>query len=56
MPVGTVVDLDITGKDQYDFYMVPHHGLKGTCRPSHYHVINDDAHLEPDQLQQFTFE
>ena len=47
VPVGTVVDEGITSGDN-DWYMVPHHGLQGTARPSHYHVLEDDAKLSLD--------
>ena len=29
----------------FDFYMVPHYALKGTARPSHYHVLHNDARV-----------
>ena len=54
---GTVVDTDITGADEdFDFYLVPHKALKGTSRPSHYHVLQNDPELWPDDLQRFTFD
>jgi len=53
---GTVVDRDIVSRDGFDFYMVPHHGLKGTSRPSHYNVLHNDANLTSDELQRFTFD
>ena len=37
-------------------YMVPHHALKGSARASHYHVLENDAHLTPDELQRFSFD
>jgi len=56
VPPGTVVDTDITEASAYDFYMVPHHSLKGTARPSHYHVLHDEVGFPPDVLQRFTFD
>lgn len=53
---GTVVDCDITEGNAYDFYLVPHFGLKGTPQPSHFHVLWDDAKLSPDELQNFTYQ
>ena len=35
---------------------VPHHALQGTARPSHYHVLANDARLSPDEIQSFTFQ
>jgi len=53
---GTVVDTDITTASQFDFYMCAHYGLKGTSRPTHYHVLCDDVGVHADQLQRFTFD
>ena len=37
--------------------MVPHWGLQGTSKPSHYHVVHNDApELTKDELQRFTFD
>ena len=36
--------------------MCSHYGLKGTSKPTHYHVIVDDAGLQPDEIQRFTFD
>jgi len=41
----------------YDFYMVPHCSImKGTCQPSHFHVVYDDLKLSPDDLQAFMYQ
>jgi len=53
---GTVVDKEITTAAQFDFYMCSHFGLKGTSRPTHYHVLCDDLALRSDDLQRFTFD
>ena len=53
---GTVVDKEITTAAQFDFYMCSHFGLKGTSRPTHYHVLCDDLTLRSDDLQRFTFD
>ena len=29
--------------------------LKGTSRPTHYHVLYDDNQLQPDQVQMLTY-
>ena len=53
-PPGTVVDSHITANSQFDFYMCSHYGLKGTSKPTHYHVLVDDVGLRcaprPDAL------
>jgi hypothetical protein len=53
---GTVVNQDIVGADGKDWYMVSQHGLKGTARPCHYHIIHDDTDTQPALLQRLTFE
>ena len=35
--------------------MVAQHGLKGTSRPSHYHILHNDFGT-PTELQRLTFE
>jgi len=56
VPPGTIVDRDITGAGVFDWYMVPHHALQGSARASHYHVLENDAHLTADELQRFSFD
>lgn len=53
---GTVVDAGVVGHGVFDFYGIWQKALKGTARPSHYHVLWDDAGLSADQLQRFTFD
>ena len=38
-----------------DWYMVAQKGLKGTSRPSHYHILQADFGT-PAELQQLTFD
>jgi len=52
---GTVVDEDVVG-DRFDFYLTPHHGLKGTSRPTRYHVLRNDAGFNADELEPFMFQ
>ena len=56
VPAGTVVNKDIVGADGKDWYMVSQHGLKGTARPCHYHIIHDDTDADPLHIQRLTFE
>ena len=52
VPPGTVVDQGVTEFGMFDFYMVPHNAIKGTARPSHYFVLQNEANLTPDEIQQ----
>ena len=36
--------------------MCSHYGLKGTSKPTHYHVIVDDVGLRADDIQRFTYD
>ncbi|CAI9090148.1 OLC1v1024853C2 [Oldenlandia corymbosa var. corymbosa] len=51
VPAGTVVDKDVVHPRNYDFYMFPQAGIKGTSRPVHYHVLLDEIGFSPDELQ-----
>jgi len=53
---GTVINQDIVGADKKDWYMVSQHGLKGTARPCHYHILHDDLDTNPEILQRLTFD
>ena len=54
---GTVIDdPGVVSSVMFDFYLVSHWALKGTARPTHYHVLRNDANLDADQVQKFTFE
>ena len=35
---------------------VTHHGLKGTSRPTYYHVLRNDARLTSDEVENFTWQ
>ena len=48
---GTVIDTGITDKQGFDFYMVSQFGLQGTCRPSHYHVLECPPSLTQDEVR-----
>ncbi|KAL5991783.1 Protein argonaute 7 [Asimina triloba] len=51
IPPGTVVDTVITHPKEFDFYLCSHWGMKGTSRPTHYHVLWDENHFTSDEFQ-----
>ncbi|KAF3336490.1 protein argonaute 1A-like isoform X1 [Carex littledalei] len=52
---GTVVDTQICHPTEFDFYLCSHAGIKGTSRPTHYHVLWDDNRFSVDELQTLTY-
>src|SRR2546430_6587863 len=40
---------------EFDFYLQSHPGLKGTCRPTHYHVLYDENEFTPDSIQTLSY-
>ncbi|XP_031265683.1 protein argonaute 7-like [Pistacia vera] len=55
IPPGTVVDTVITHPREFDFYLCSHWGVKGTSRPTHYHILWDDNHFTSDELQKLVY-
>ncbi|XVE59475.1 hypothetical protein DITRI_Ditri05aG0049000 [Diplodiscus trichospermus] len=51
---GTVVDTSICHPTEFDFYLNSHAGIKGTSKPSHYHVLFDENNFTADDLQLLT--
>ncbi|XP_077217284.1 protein argonaute 7-like [Tasmannia lanceolata] len=51
IPPGTVVDTLVTHPREFDFYLCSHWGMKGTSRPTHYHILWDENHFTSDELQ-----
>ncbi|KAK8643428.1 hypothetical protein V6N13_012727 [Hibiscus sabdariffa] len=55
IPPGTVVDNVITHPKEFDFYLCSHWGVKGTSRPTHYHVLWDENQFTSDELQKLVY-
>lgn len=53
---GVVVEKDITHPFEYDFYLNSHSAIQGTARPTHYHVLMDEANMAPTDLQNMIYE
>lgn len=49
------MDRDITHPTENAFFLMSHAGLKGTSRPTHYHVLYDANNFGPDILQGFSY-
>ncbi|XP_015905734.2 protein argonaute-4 [Parasteatoda tepidariorum] len=55
VPPGTVADTEIVHPLHRDFYLCSHLGLRGTSRPAHYTVLEDDSEISADDLQKLTY-
>ncbi|XP_057485528.1 protein argonaute 7-like [Actinidia eriantha] len=55
IPPGTVVDSLITHPREFDFYLCSHWGMKGTSRPTHYHVLCDENKFTSDEFQKVVY-
>ncbi|KAJ9563799.1 LOW QUALITY PROTEIN: hypothetical protein OSB04_008959 [Centaurea solstitialis] len=55
VPPGTVVDSVITHPREFDFYLCSHWGVKGTSRPTHYHVLWDENGFTSDELEKLVY-
>ncbi|XP_074777312.1 piwi-like protein 1 isoform X1 [Athene noctua] len=54
-PPGTVVDVEVTRPEWYDFYIVSQAVRTGCVAPTHYNVIYDTSKLKPDHVQRLTY-
>ena len=53
---GVLVERDVTHPYEYDFYLNSHSAIQGTARPTHYHVLMDEAKYSPNYLQNMIYE
>jgi eukaryotic translation initiation factor 2C len=47
---GTLIDRDVTSPHDWDFLLYTHIALQGTPHPVHYHVLQDEIGLKPNDL------
>ncbi len=52
---GVVVDNGVCHPFEYDFFLISHGGVKGTSRPTHYHVVHDENKMLPFLLHNMTY-
>ncbi|KAJ2899932.1 hypothetical protein MKZ38_002731 [Zalerion maritima] len=53
---GTLVEKDVTHPFHYDFYLSSHSAIQGTARPTHYHVILDEAGVSVNELHRLLYQ
>ncbi|KAK4613807.1 hypothetical protein CLAFUW4_09029 [Fulvia fulva] len=51
---GTVVDSGVTMPYNFDFFLLSHNAIKGTARPAHYIVLEDEIGFGALQIQNLT--
>uniref|UniRef100_A0A8D0H2I2 Piwi like RNA-mediated gene silencing 1 n=1 Tax=Sphenodon punctatus TaxID=8508 RepID=A0A8D0H2I2_SPHPU len=54
-PPGTVIDVEVTRPEWYDFFIVSQAVRIGSVSPTHYNVIYDTSALKPDHMQRLTY-
>ncbi|XP_012586283.1 PREDICTED: piwi-like protein 3 [Condylura cristata] len=54
-PPGTVIDIELTRKEWFDFFIISQHVKDGTVTPTHYNIIYDTYEFSPDKIQCLTY-
>ncbi|XP_073532235.1 piwi-like protein 1 [Phyllobates terribilis] len=54
-PPGTIVDVEVTRPEWYDFFIISQSVRQGTVSPTHYNVVFDTGTLKPDYMQRLTY-
>lgn len=54
-PPGTIVDIEVTRPEWYDFFIISQSVRQGTVSPTHYNVVYDNGGLKPDHMQRLTY-
>lgn len=53
---GTLVEHDVTHPWENDLYLCSHVAIQGTARPTHYHMLMDEANLPVEKFQTLLYE
>ena len=53
---GTIVDRDVTHPFENDVYLASHVAIQGTARPTHYHMLMDEANVPVDRFEAMLYE
>ena len=53
---GTLVEHDVTHPWENDIYLCSHVAIQGTARPTHYHMLLDEANLPVEKFQTLLYE
>ncbi|XP_077317934.1 piwi-like protein 1 isoform X1 [Lithobates pipiens] len=54
-PPGTIIDVEVTRPEWYDFFIISQSVRQGTVSPTHYNVVYDTGSLKPDYMQRLTY-
>jgi hypothetical protein len=55
IPIGTIIDKEITSDNYYDFYLNSTFSNQGTNSTTHYTVLYDDTDLTANQIYKLTY-
>lgn len=55
VPVGTIVDTEITHPQENHFYLVSHQSIQGVAKPTKYCILYDDGDHSIDDLQGLSY-
>ncbi|GAB7346160.1 hypothetical protein MBLNU457_4905t1 [Dothideomycetes sp. NU457] len=53
---GTLVESGVTHPYENDFFLCSHSAIKGTARPTHYHVLLNEPNMPNEQIQTLIYE
>ena len=53
---GTLVEHDVTHPFENDLYLCSHVAIQGTARPTHYHMLMDEANIPVEKFQTMLYE